>query len=266
MMKTTLTFILSVLLLFQCFENKAQTKDIFNENLPNKDNTKPPSGIIIDFSYGVQLPFADMNENFVYNFSLGGKLQYIFSNNLSLGLVGDYQFADEVKQDILSNLREEEGFLIDRFGQLSDVQLGQRGFFLGASVAYLIPVLKNYKRSGIEVRFEGGYVQHWIRMEVLGGEVFGLSGDYSKGYDRMTTGLALRQYIGYRHLDKNRLLNFFGGFDFMQAFTKNRRGFNFDTMQEDTKNRLDILIGFRVGVTLPIYIYTPETQEDIRFY
>ncbi len=265
-MKTLLLFIYSLLFLLLCAESKAQNKAIFNENLPNKDNTMPPGGIIIDFSYGVQLPFADMAENFIYNFSLGGKVQYIFPNNLCLGLVGDYQFADQVKKDNVSNLREEEGFLIDRFGQLSDVQLGQRGFFIGASIAYLLPVLKNYKRSGIEFRFEGGYVQHWIRMEVLGGEVFGLSGDYSKGYDRMTSGLALRQYIGYRHLDKNRLLNFFGGFDFMQAFTKNRRGFNFDTMQADNKNRVDVLIGFRVGVTLPIYIYTPETQEDIRFY
>jgi hypothetical protein len=76
----------------------------------------------------------------------------------------------------------------------------------------------------------------------------------------------MRQYVGYRHLDKNRLLNFFGGFDIMQAFTKNRRGYNFDTRQEDTKDRIDILLGFRIGVTLPIYIYTPETQEDVRYY
>lgn len=244
----------------------AQKKNIFDENLPNENNTKPPSGFLIDFSYGVQMPLADMAENFVYNFNLAGKIQYILSNNLMLGLVGDYQFSDDIKQDIVSNLRESEGFLIDRFGQLSDVQLGQRGFFLGGSVSYLLPVLKNYKRSGIEIRLEGGYLQHWIRMEVLGGEVFGLSGDYYKGYDRMTSGFALRQYIGYRHLDKNRLLNFFGGFDFMQAFTKNRRGFNFDTMQSDTKDRIDVLIGFRVGITLPIYIYTADTQEEIRFF
>ena len=230
------------------------------------ENIAPPNGFLIDFSYGIHIPFADMAENFKYNFSLAGKVQYILSNNIIFGLVGDYQFADDIKTDVVSNLRDIEGFLIDRFGQLADVQLGQRGFFLGGSISYLIPIFKEHKRSGIEVRFEGGYQQHWVRIEVVGGEVFALSGDYKKGYDRMTSGFAMRQYIGYRHLDKNRLLNFFAGFDIMEAFTRNRRGFNFDTMQEDNKDRIDILLGFRIGVTLPVYIYTPETQEDVRFY
>lgn len=247
-----------------------QNQEVFGQkktrNYRFDENAQPPNGFLIDFSYGVDLPFADMAENFKYNFNLAGKVQYILSNNLTFGLVGDYQFVDDIKTDVVANLREEEGSIIDRFGQLSDVQLGQRGFFLGASVSYLIPVFKKYKRSGIEVRFEGGYQQHWVRIEVLGGDIFALSNHYKKGYDRMTTGFAMRQYIGYRHLDKNRLLNFFGGFTLMEAFTKNRRGFNFDTMEEDNKDRVDILLGFRIGITLPIYIYTPETQEDVRFY
>jgi len=260
-------FGLVTLLLVVC-----QVTDTFGQRKSRKEykivdeNAKPPSGFLVDFSYGVHLPFADMAENFKYNFTLGGKVQYILSNNVAFGLVGEFQFVDDMKTDVVSNLRDDEGFLIDRFGQLSDVQLGQRGFFLGASVSYLIPVFKKYKRSGIEVRFEGGYQQHWVRIEVIGGEVFALSGDYKNGYDRMTSGFAMRQYIGYRHLDKNRMLNFFGGFDIMEAFTKNRRGYNFDTMREDTKDRIDILVGFRIGLTLPIYIYTPETQEDVKYY
>lgn len=230
------------------------------------ENAKPPSGFLIDFSYGVHLPFADMAENFFLNFSLAGKVQYIFPNNLAFGLVGDYQFLDYTKTDVISNLREGEGFLIDRFGELTDVQFGMRGFFLGASVSYLIPVWKKNKRSGIEFRLEGGYEQHWVRIEVIGSQVFGLTGDYLKGYDRTTTGFAMRQYIGYRHLDKKRLLNFFGGVELMEAFTQNRRGYNFDTQKEDTRDRVDLLLGFKIGITLPIYIYTAETQEDVRFY
>lgn len=257
------------LLLVSTAEAQVKEKKKKGNRISNMDydpSIKPPMGFLIDFSYGVQLPLADMQENFKYNFNLGGKVQYILSNNLAFGLVGDWQFVDDIKTDVVANLREEEGFLINEFGELSDVQLGQRGFFLGASVSYLIPMLKNYKRSGIEVRFEGGYQQHWVRIEVIGGDVYGLTPEYKKGYDRMTTGPAFRQYIGYRHLDKNRLLNFYGGFDIMQAFTKNRRGFNFDTGQADTRNRIDILVGFRLGLTLPLYIYTPETQDDMRFY
>jgi len=264
-MRSLLGLIFVVLFLAQGTTTFAQKKKK-NINQVFDENAKPPQGVLVDFSYGIHLPFADMAENFIYNFSLGGKVQYIFSNNLSVGLVGDFQFSEDIKTDVVAPLRDEEGLLIDEFGQLSDVQLGQRGFFLGASVSYLIPVFKKYKRSGIEVRFEGGYQQHWVRIQLVGSKVYGLEGDYRKGYDRMTSGFGMRQYIGYRHLDKNRLLNFYGGFDIMEAFTQNRRGFNFDTGQADTKDRVDILIGFRIGITLPIYIYTPETQEDIRFY
>lgn len=247
-------------------QDKAIKKKLKEAKYDFDFDAKSPAGVLIDFSYGMQMPLADMRENFKYNFALAGKVQYIFSNNIALGLVGDWQFVDDIKTDVVANLREEEGFLIDRFGELSDVQLGQRGFFLGASISYLIPMFKKYKRSGIEVRFEAGYQQHWVRIEVLGAEVYGLSDEYKRGYDRMTSGPAIRQYIGYRHLDKNRLLNFFGGFDLMQAFTKNRRGFNFDTGQADTSNRIDMLVGFRVGLTIPLYIYTAETQDDMRFY
>lgn len=265
-MRSLLGLIILFCLLGQTQDVLAQNKKRIREQKIFDKDAKPPNGFLIDFSYGIHLPLADMAENYKYNFSLAGKVQYIFSNNLAVGLVGDFQFIDDMKTDVVANLREEEGFIIDRFGQLSDVQLGQRGFFLGASISYLIPMLKDYKRSGIEVRFEAGYEQHWVRIEVLGSDIFALSDEYKKGYDRMTTGFAMRQYIGYRHLDRNRLLNFFGGFDIMQAFTKNRRGYNFDTRQEDNRDRIDILVGFRIGITLPIYIYTPETQEDVRFY
>ncbi|MBL4650467.1 MAG: hypothetical protein JKY03_12115 [Aureispira sp.] len=265
-MRSLLGLIIMFCLLGQTQDVLAQKKKQIREHRIFDGEAKPPNGFLVDFSYGIHLPLADMAENYKYNFSLAGKVQYIFSNNFAVGLVGDFQFIDDMKTDVVANLREEEGFIIDRFGQLSDVQLGQRGFFLGASISYLIPVLKNYKRSGIEVRFEGGYEQHWVRIEVLGSDIFALSDEYKKGYDRMTTGFAMRQYIGYRHLDRNRLLNFFGGFDIMEAFTKNRRGYNFDTRKEDTKDRIDILVGVRIGITLPIYIYTPETQEDVRFY
>jgi len=265
LIKTTVVFFLVFAVSLTTWAQRSTTSD--EESVATK-GAKPPEGFLIDFSYGIHLPLADMAENFKYNFTLGGKVQYILSNNIMLGLFGDYQFSEDIKTDVVSNLREpEDGAIVDKFGTLSDVALGQRGFFVGGSIGYLVPVLKNgYKRSGIEVRFMGGYQQHWVRIEVLGSEIFALKDDYKKGYDRMTTGFAMGQYIGYRHLDKNRLLNFFGGFEIMQAFTKNRRGFNFDTMQADTKNRVDILIGFRLGVTLPLYLYSAQTQETVRYY
>ena len=236
------------------------------DNTIDDPTAKPPRGILIDVNYGMHLPLADMAEYYKYNFTLGGKVQYLMSNNFMFGFTGEYQFSDEIGKDVVSNLREPDGSIIDKFGTYSDVSLGQRGFYLGGTVGYLIPVLKNTKRSGIEVRLSGGYLQHWVEIEVIGSEVFALGGDYKKGYDRLTSGFAMSQYIGYRHLDKGGLLNFFGGFDFMEAFTRNRRGYNFDTRQEDNRDKIDILIGFRVGLAIPFYFYSAQTQQETRFY
>ena len=80
-----------------------------------------------------------------------------------------------------------------------------------------------------------------------------LSGDYKKGYDRLTNGLTLKQFIGYQHLDPNLRLNFFAGFEFLEGFTRSRRDFDFDTRRKDQTDRLDLLWGFRVGLVLPFY-------------
>lgn len=227
---------------------------------------KPANAIMIDIAYGAYLPMADMAENFKYNFSLSSKIQYLMSNNIMFGIVAEYQFSEDIKKDVVSNLREPTGSIIDKFGNYSDVVLGQRGFFGGLTVGYLIPLFKKTKRSGIEVRFSGGYQQHWVNIKVIGAEIFALKDQYKKGYDRMTSGFAMSQYIGYRHLDKGGLLNFFGGFSIMEAFTKNRRGFNFDTGKEDTKDRIDILLGFRLGLSIPFYLYSADTEQEIRYY
>lgn len=222
--------------------------------------------IVFDFSYGIQLPAADMAEHFKYNFSLGGKIRFMTSSNLFLGIAGDYQFSEDIKIDPVSSLRNQEGWIIDKNGYLADIKTGQRGFYLGGSVGYLLAVSKKNKRSGVEFIFSGGYQQHWILIDVLGDDVIQLNGEYKKGYDHMTSGFAMQQYIGYRYMSKNKLLNFWGGFDFLQAFTKNRRNYNFNNMEPTDKNRIDLLFGFRAGMSLPIYFYSSKTENDVKFY
>jgi hypothetical protein len=44
----------------------------------------------------------------------------------------------------------------------------------------------------------------------------------------------------------------------MAGFTKSRRSFNFDTMEQDLQKRLDIYFGPRVGFILPLYKKMPK--------
>jgi hypothetical protein len=46
----------------------------------------------------------------------------------------------------------------------------------------------------------------------------------------------------------------------VQAWTKNRRGFNFDTGKEDNEMRLDIMTGFKAAWILPLYKKVPDAH------
>jgi hypothetical protein len=106
--------------------------------------------------------------------------------------------------------------------------------------------------SGIKSTFGIGILQHKIRVQDDSRSVTELTGEYLKGYDRLTNGLSLTAFLGYQHLDKNRRMNFLAGFDFSLAFTQNRRDFDFATMQKDNLERVDILAGFKIGWIMPI--------------
>ena len=103
-----------------------------------------------------------------------------------------------------------------------------------------------------------GFLQHKKRIEVTGNVVPELTRDYRKGYDRLSNGPAITQFIGYHYLSNRRLINFFGGFEAIAALTKNRRGYNYDTMEYDNKQRFDLLYGIRFGWIIPLYKKKPK--------
>lgn len=214
--------------------------------------------------YGYQLPGGDLQDRFGTSTSLGGKLELLLKNNWAFSVDGYFSFGRIVKEDPLTPLRDSDNVLIGTNFSQASILLRQRGFYLGASVGRLFSISKKNKRSGIKIELGVGLLQHKIRIQD-DPESFVpiLSGDYKKGYDRLTNGLALRQFIGYQYHSRNRLINCYAGFEFTEAFTQNRRSYNFDTMAADETKRLDILTGFKIGWILPFYI--GETAEDIYY-
>ena len=83
-------------------------------------------------------------------------------------------------------------------------------------------------------------------------------GDYAKGYDRLTDGISTNEFIGYMYIGNKRLLTFYAGFDFTQAWTRDRRGYNFDLHGPDNTKRFDMLSGIKVGWIIPIYRIAPD--------
>lgn len=226
------------------------------------------SAVLFNTCYGFHIPAADLSDRFGSNFSIGGSIEYLTEKgNWMLGIKGNNLFSQNVKEDVLAPIRTSDGFLIGNSGaaegQFALVVLRERGFYAGGLVGKLFTLSKKNKRSGIRATIGAGLLQHKIRIQDESGTAQQIAGDYKKGYDQLSNGLALEQFIGYQYLSTNRGINFFAGFEFTQAFTKNRRNSNFVTRTKDETKRIDVLTGFRIGWTIPIYV--GEKGEDL-FY
>lgn len=211
-------------------------------------------------SFQYQFPGGDLAERFGNNMNAGGFLNYKFANNWLIGLDGNFLFADKVREDgILDSISTDAGFIIAETGEYAKVYLYERGFQFTLKAGKLIPILGPNKNSGILVTAGAGLLQHKIKIDVDKDDVPELSREYKKGYDRMSNGLALTEGISYMHCSNRRLLNFMIGFECTQAFTQNRRSYNFDTMQRDTKKRIDLLYGVKVAWFFPLYRHSVNT-------
>lgn len=223
--------------------------------LGQQDRINDTDVLNLGFDYSFQVPGADLKDRFGSSTGLGGKLEYLFKNNLSLSVDGSFIFGRRVKEDPINSLRDSDSLFIGNNFSQANIFLRQRGFYMGFSVGKLFPILKNNKRSGIKVDLGVGLFQHKIRIQDDPESFVPIvAGEYKKGFDRLSNGLSLRQFIGYQHLANNRLINFYAGFEFIEAFTQNRRSINYDTMMVDETERFDLLTSFKIGWILPFYI------------
>ncbi len=223
------------------------------------------NALLVRFNYGIQFPEGDLSARFGNNLNLGGGFDFMTQgNNLIYGLYGTFLFGNQVNIDVLAPLRTPEGEIIGNDKDFADLQLRQRGFYLGAHVGKLFGLAPDNPRSGIRVTLGAGLLQHKIRIQDDPERtVPQLEGDYRKGYDRLTNGLALRQFVGYQLLSRNKRINFYAGVELIEGFTQNRRDFNFDTRTADNQNRFDLLFGLQVGWILPFYVGQPK--QDIYY-
>jgi hypothetical protein len=214
---------------------------------------------LLHFSYGPQLPFGDLEARYGQNWSAEIAGEYMLDQNWFFGAHGQFLFGSTVKENVLANLRTSNGLLIGNDRSPANIQLRQRGSYYGLRVGRLIGMSKKNPRSGIRIALGAGLLQHRIRLQGdPARDVPQIEDEYAKGYDRLTNGLALHQFIGYQNIGINNGIHFIAGFEFFEGFTQSRRSFDFDTRQQDLTERLDILVGFRVGVTLPFFLGNAE--------
>lgn len=218
--------------------------------------------LMVGVHFGGQVPLGDLQKRFGENLNAGANFVWKTKRNILFGVEGSYFFGSNVKEDVLSNLRTDDGHITDNEGYPADLRVTERGWNFYANAGYLINKLGHNPNSGVFVTVGAGWTQHKVKLYDTNKKIAAINGDLKKGYDRLTGGFGLSQFIGYKYMGNTRLVNFYAGFEFYEAFTKSLRGYNFDTGLFDNKQRMDILVGFRFGWILPLY----KRTKDMYYY
>ncbi|HEX7415373.1 MAG TPA: hypothetical protein VF411_15115 [Bacteroidia bacterium] len=214
--------------------------------------------IIVGANITGELPLGDMQHRFGSNLSFGLPVLYKTNKNLLFGLDGNYFFSGNVKEDPLNSMYNSSNTITGSSGNPGAVRLNERGFTAYAVIGTVINKFGKNKNSGIFVYVGLGYMQHKINIYDINKSLPQITGNLAKGYDRLTGGPAAEQFIGYMYLARNRMVNFYTGFEIQEGFTTGLRGYQYDTMASDGKQRWDILVGFKFGWLLPLYTKAPK--------
>lgn len=242
-----------IILLFALLQGVSVCAQRFREHPEEQDARNKGKAIMFHLGLGAQLPAADLADRFGFCGSYGGGIDFMMANNYFIGFEGFGIFGKEVKEDPLAILRTPEGFIIANTRTLSAVLLRERGMYLGGTVGKLI-TFKKEERRGIRVALGAGWLQHRILVQDDDRSLTQITGAYAKGYDRLTGGLALNQFIGWQKLGKLKKANFMIGFEFTQGFTQTRRDWDFTAMKKLTGKRLDLSFGIKAAWTMPFYL------------
>ncbi|MCB0402405.1 MAG: hypothetical protein KDD41_10005 [Flavobacteriales bacterium] len=232
-----------ILLLFPCAYASAQFV-IEKKELPDTAYTIP----MFNASYAYQWSAAEMHDRFGPNSNVGASITVKTKKGWYYGIKGNFLWGARVNDPkVLRNILISDGYsVIDNQGRLTHVYLGQRGSSFFALGGKMFNVLAPNKNSGILTYAGFGMLQHKISIK-FEDDVASLTDEHKKGYDRFSVGPAANAFVGYLFLSKNRMINFFGGFDYTIGWTKSLRKFNYDTQEVDTDRHTNILYGIRAG-------------------
>jgi hypothetical protein len=249
--------LLLVFLILNTTISQAQ-KDLFKS-----EKTPAKKGFVIAINGDVDFPGGDMAKRFGTSYRAGAGFFYKTASNLMFGPKFDFIFGDKIKEDsLMINLKDANGSLISQDGQKIGVGVFQRGYAVGLQIGKTFNISKTNADNGILVMTGVGFIQHKINIFDRTGNIPQIKKEFRKGYDRLTNGIYIEQFVGYNHFSNNGLINFHIGLDIMAGFTKGRRDYLYDVMQTDDKSRVDLLFGIRGGWYIPIF---KRKSEDIFF-
>ena len=216
--------------------------------------------------------------NYCYNFTLAD-LQQESANIMGVGMdLGvklrsnwtfeagfNYYFSGKVKgtDSLFRLITNNSGSIMDGDGQPAEIDVDQRIWNLRAQVGKIFPIHPEYRNSGIQFKLGAGYGQRYVYIKNPENRVAALTEEYKKGYDRLTAGFTLYEFIGYTHMSRTRYTCFYIGVEATEAFTHRQREWDFSLMGKDGRSFTDVMVGIKGGWIIPLY--KKEYQDTYYF-
>lgn len=218
------------------------------------------STMLLQASYSMQFPGKDLTARYGVNSSVGAVIGYKTNKNWLWNAHLGFLFGDQVngREDLLKMISTSAGEVIDGDGTYTSLALFKRGYHLQAKVGKIIPNTGHNPNSGVYVMTGLGYLAHRILIETQFGTAPQLKGDYVKGYDRLRGGIAHSIETGYLLMSNSKILNLSLGFEFIHAYTRSLRDYNFDLMAPDLNQYTDHYYGLRLNWMFPAYKRAPQ--------
>ena len=215
-------------------------------------------------SYGLYFPGGDLADRFGLTNYIGLTFTIKTENNMTFGINGGMYFGNDVKEkdNLLHEMRTNNGDILDDNVKLSEVHFLERGFQVTGQVGKIFHVGKTNPNSGIYLNLGLGYSSNWIRIENQENNIPQLTKETKKYYDQRVAGILLTEYIGYSYFSNKGLANFTAGLEFMQGFNSDFRTYNIDAKSEIDNSYLDLYFGIRIGWS----ILFRKTMSEAYYY
>lgn len=215
---------------------------------------------IAKLGVGYDRPGGDLADRFGSNLNFHLGLERLSVSNWYISGEFTYRFGGDVREDVLAPIRLETFNFLAIDGLPSDAFLRMRGASLSLSMGKVIGIDKKRPKSGIKIGIGATYLSHYIRVLDENQALTQVMAGYERGYDRLTRGFGINQYIGYQYMSLDGNLNFNVGLEFNQVFSSAVRSVDFDTNQKGQSGRKDLLSGIKITWLIPIWTDTESSK------
>ena len=226
-----------------------------------KSKYDPSNAVLFAPNYTAQFPFGNMKDRFGFNSLFGMQILFKVKKNWLIGANGSFLFGTTVHDGyVLNNISTTTGQFVSQNNDLITVKPQEQGFNIVFNVGKIIPFSAKYPDAGLLLMTGIGMLEHKIVLAVKESSLPQLSKVYRKGYDRMSNGPVISQFIGGIFLKRRNFVSVYAGLQFDAGFTQGRRNYDFYTMAPLKDKRIDMFLGIKVGWIIPVFLQTSEKE------